>query len=178
MNMEIKSTVPQGDQGAPAGSAQAYERSDASIPGLLKFALGLAILIIIVLAAMKWTFDYFAKIEPLGPPASPFENARLLPPNPRLQAHPHTQLEDYCQAQQQELNSYGWIDEHNGVVQIPMDHAMDLVLQRGLPTRSASEAPASTLGADPMSEQQGPQTAAVLGPCSYLAGPSNEGPKK
>jgi hypothetical protein len=34
------------------------------------------------------------------------------------------------------LNSYGWVDEEAGVVRIPIDRAMELTLERGLPTRS------------------------------------------
>ena len=33
------------------------------------------------------------------------------------------------------LNTYGWVDRSNGVVHIPIQHAIDLVLERGLPTR-------------------------------------------
>ncbi len=33
------------------------------------------------------------------------------------------------------LNSYGWVDRKHGVIRIPIERAMDLVAQRGLPTR-------------------------------------------
>lgn len=35
----------------------------------------------------------------------------------------------------EQLNSYGWVDEQAGYVHIPIDRAMDLVLQQGLPAR-------------------------------------------
>ena len=35
------------------------------------------------------------------------------------------------------LNSYGWVDQKAGVVHIPIDRAMTLLLQRGLPARAA-----------------------------------------
>ena len=31
------------------------------------------------------------------------------------------------------INQYAWIDPDKGVVRIPVDRAMDLVLERGLP---------------------------------------------
>jgi hypothetical protein len=34
-----------------------------------------------------------------------------------------------------ELYSYGWVDEKAGTVHIPIDRAMDLIVQRGLPVR-------------------------------------------
>ena len=33
------------------------------------------------------------------------------------------------------LDSYGWVDKNAGIVRIPIDEAMKLTLQRGLPTR-------------------------------------------
>ena len=36
------------------------------------------------------------------------------------------------------LNSYGWVDRGNNVVRIPIDRAMKLTLERGLPSRPAA----------------------------------------
>src|SRR5438552_3495509 len=33
------------------------------------------------------------------------------------------------------LNTYGWVDRSKGVVHIPIQHAIDLILERGLPIR-------------------------------------------
>lgn len=33
------------------------------------------------------------------------------------------------------LTTYGWVDKDKGIVHIPIDKAMELLLQRGLPTR-------------------------------------------
>ncbi len=39
------------------------------------------------------------------------------------------------------LNTYGWVDRANGKVHIPIERAMDLLLQRGLPVRPADQEP-------------------------------------
>ena len=39
------------------------------------------------------------------------------------------------------LESYGWIDKTAGTVHIPIDEAIRLTLERGLPARDASAAP-------------------------------------
>ena len=36
---------------------------------------------------------------------------------------------------EKELYSYGWVDEKAGTVHIPIERAMDLIAQRGLPVR-------------------------------------------
>jgi hypothetical protein len=44
----------------------------------------------------------------------------------------------------QRLNSYGWVDQQAGIARIPIDRAMALLAQRGLPTRpQAGVAPPS-----------------------------------
>ncbi|PYX92592.1 MAG: hypothetical protein DMG71_17645, partial [Acidobacteria bacterium] len=43
--------------------------------------------------------------------------------------------------QEEQLNSYGWVDEKSGFVHIPIERAMQLIAQRGLPTRSQTSAP-------------------------------------
>jgi hypothetical protein len=37
------------------------------------------------------------------------------------------------------LNSYGWVDKEQGVVHIPIERAMDTVVERGLPEFEALE---------------------------------------
>jgi hypothetical protein len=46
-------------------------------------------------------------------------------------------LQDVRKHEDERLTSYGWVDKNAGRVRIPIDRAMDLVLQRGLPFRAA-----------------------------------------
>ena len=45
------------------------------------------------------------------------------------------ELAEFRLRQAKLLSSYGWVDREAGVVRIPIDRAMDLVAERGLPTR-------------------------------------------
>ena len=130
MSMETNHPPAHG-QGSGAGAG--YEQRDANIPDLLKFGFWMALVIAVTLVAMKWTFNYFRTNPAVASPATPFARPRELPPSPRLQAEPHVELKDYCEQQQQEVNSYGWVDQRLRVVRIPVDQAMDLVLKNGLP---------------------------------------------
>jgi hypothetical protein len=156
---------------------EGYERSDADVRSLLKFGASLLTILIIVLISMKSMFFYFARSQKLGPPASPFEEVRVLPPQPRLQVQPRIDLQTYCEDQLEQLNTYGWVDPHNEVVRIPVDRAMDLIVQRGLPARPAASA---TTGAEPGRTAAGEasgavsmsQTSDLQGPCGYLMKPA------
>ncbi|HSY58310.1 MAG TPA: hypothetical protein VK795_02055, partial [Terriglobales bacterium] len=133
----------------PQHGEDGYEHRDANVHSLYMYGLTLAILIAIVMFAMVGTYHFFAKIESLGPPASPFENVRVLPPQPRLQVNPSVDLKSYCELEQQQLTTYGWMDHHNGFVRIPVDRAMEMVLQKGLPSRPAEQASADSASAIP-----------------------------
>ena len=112
-----------------------YETRDASTRGLVMFGIGLFATLAVVAALTAWLFGYFAKSQSLGPPASPFANVRVLPPQPRLQVNPRQDLLRLRENEKAELDSYGWVDQKNGIVHIPIDRAMDLIAQRGLPAR-------------------------------------------
>jgi hypothetical protein len=114
---------------------RAHETRDANIRNLIIFAVGLSLLVIAGLLVSGAVFHYFVSHQGLGPPASPFENVRMLPPEPRLQVSAPKDLKQYQAAQGEILNSYGWVDQKAGIVRIPIDRAMDILLQKGLPVR-------------------------------------------
>jgi hypothetical protein len=165
MSMETKrpGQVP---PAGPTEPSEGYEHRDADTRSLLKYGLGLVVVLALVLLSMKWMFSFFAKSQPLGPPASPFENARVLPPEPRLQAKPRADLRNYCGEQMEKLDTYGWVDQDNGIVRIPIDRAIDVTVERGLPARAASgdQSNAATTG-DIVKTQSSPN-----GPCAYWIG--------
>jgi hypothetical protein len=120
-------------------SKRGYETRDASIPAIVKFAVGLFVSIAVSMVVAWLVFNYFAAHQSLGPPASPFENTRELPPAsvPRLQVEAPEDLHQYLKQQDEVLHSYGWVDQKDGVARIPIDRAMDLLIQRGLPVQAA-----------------------------------------
>jgi hypothetical protein len=161
----------------PEAQNEGYERRDVNIPALLKLAGGLALLIAVTLVVISWSFGVFNKLMPLGPPASPFSDVRQLPPAPRLQPAPHMELKDYCTAQQNNVNTYAWVDQQQGTVRIPIDRAMDLILQQGLPTRASNGAPATDLPGIAVGAQNTQSASYLEGPCGYLADPAVNPPK-
>jgi hypothetical protein len=64
-------------------------------------------------------------------PESPIAEANLrqLPPTPVLQSAPEAELTGLRQEMGQRLHGFGWTDQLDHRVYIPVDRAMDLVLQ-------------------------------------------------
>jgi hypothetical protein len=55
---------------------------------------------------------------------------------PMLETNERGQMLDFLMNQESQLNSYGWVDEKSGVAHIPIERAMDLMVQRGVPVYS------------------------------------------
>jgi hypothetical protein len=62
------------------------------------------------------------------------------PASPRLQVQPFKDVFQLKTEQRSVLHGYGWVDKANGVVHIPIEKAMELTLQRGLPARQDGSA--------------------------------------
>jgi len=56
-------------------------------------------------------------------------------PEPRLEKSERNELREFIENQDRKLATYNWVDKNKGIVQIPVDRAMDLIVQRGLPVR-------------------------------------------
>jgi hypothetical protein len=71
-------------------------------------------------------------------PAAPGEER--LPPEPRIQVDAAADFRTLHAEEDAILTTYGWVDRNAGVVRLPIDVAMKLVLQEGLPTRQPDTA--------------------------------------
>jgi len=58
------------------------------------------------------------------------------PPVPNLQKQPFKDLYMLRQNEAEMLGSYGWVDKDGGVTRIPIDRAIDVMLERGFPART------------------------------------------
>ena len=115
-----------------------FERGDIDIVQITGFGIGLLIACMVTVFAMWALFKYFEgredKIIPQNPPAMLSEKPTL-PPAPRLQPEPVKELKDLHDNEDMLLNSYGWTDSAKGTVHIPIDQAIDIVAQKGLPVK-------------------------------------------
>ena len=120
-----------------------HEEHDVNIFAITKFGIGLTLVIIASLFAMWGLFQYFK--NRLSAELPPAEQARAAihagkqPPQPRLQENPRVDLRAIRAEEDKLLHSYGWVDQSKGVVHIPIERAMDILTERGLPARPQTE---------------------------------------
>lgn len=120
-----------------------HEASDVNIRGVVAFGVGLLLLGGVVYVVV-WLFLGFLTTRTnqaaaqLAYPLAAGQEDRL-PPEPRLQTNPRADLRELRESEDKRLDSYGWVDRNAGIVHIPIDQAMKLTLQQGLPSRPETE---------------------------------------
>jgi hypothetical protein len=129
------------------GSRIEYEKTDADLSAVTRVGLGIAVLTVVVALVLVPILGGMiarqAKDDVAPPPIPGFEPGRKAP-EPRLQDEPFTDWNTLKARQESLLTGYGWVDEGSGVTRIPIDQAMTMVLERGLPVRPASPSPAAS----------------------------------
>jgi hypothetical protein len=145
MNNEIHPAKPAGNGG--------YERQDIGAKGVLYFLAGLALAGIFTYFVVDGLYSYLDKrSEAQQAPVNPLvtsapADTRHIPdkyeekafPDPRLEKDERGQLNDIRIKEEQTLSTYDYIDKNAGTVRIPIERAMDLIAQRGLPHRTLNE---------------------------------------
>ena len=126
-----------------------YEKRDLSPRAIFGFLVALAIAGILMHLALWSMYKYVTginltipapapaanpistsnrELEPMGDPAVTF-------PAPRLQPDEVADENKFRAYEDEILNTYGWVNRQTGVVHIPIEQAIDMVAQHGLPTR-------------------------------------------
>jgi len=121
----------------PEGAS--YEHTDANVWVIAKFGFWLAITAVVVHLGIwglwhtlvEQAKDTREQQYPLATSIDP-----KLPPEPRLQQYPQNEVYNFRKGEEDKLHSYGYVNKDAGVVHIPIEDAMRLTIERGLPTRT------------------------------------------
>lgn len=136
-----------------------HERKDVDVPSLITIAFLLFLSCVIIFFVVWGMMHYFKLHEPAktaGQTNFPVTTAEEFP-KPRLQVKGALDLAKLRAAEDANLDSYGWIDRNSRTVRIPIDRAMQLLLERGLPDVGAGQTPLSLMQARPAETATPPQ---------------------
>lgn len=143
----------------PTRTGPGHETRDFSVRVVTWFAVGLVASTFVIYLGVAGLYRFFESVHPS--PQSPSRIAlhpHMVAPPPRLQTNATVDLARYEKREREKLNSYGWIDKPAGILHIPIERAMDLVAQRGLPTRGPGTQDASGVTPVQMQEQKATAT--------------------
>ena len=122
------------DDHIPEASRQRqHELRDMGYRGLFALMGLLAVLVVVAWLSMEALFGFFeGRRERSTPPPSPLVDT-VTPLQPRLETEPGALLEELRMAEDALLGSYAWTDRASGTVRIPIERAIDVIAERGLP---------------------------------------------
>jgi hypothetical protein len=136
-----------------------HERKDVDVLSLIIIACLLFLSCVVVFVVVWGMMRYFKFHEPAktaGQANLPITVVHEFP-EPRLQIKPAADLAKLRAAEDADLNSYGWVNRDSGTVRIPIDRAMQLLLDHGLPDVGAGQTPLSLMQARPAETATPPQ---------------------
>ncbi|MFZ0796826.1 MAG: hypothetical protein WCA13_18715 [Terriglobales bacterium] len=133
-----------------SGHETEFEREDLATRGVFAFMIGLAVIGVVIYFIIVGMYSFLDKYERSQmATASPLVTSKgamsrvvtqedmdkTFKDNgaPMLETNERGQFRDFLMNQEDQLNSYGWVDEKAGVAHIPIERAMELIVQRGLP---------------------------------------------
>jgi hypothetical protein len=157
--------------GLPADDT-GFEHEDLSTRGIIAFMIGLAVtgvIVYFIIVGMYSFLDNYERSQMLT--ASPLTTtkgaiSRVVTQSdmdktfkdngaPMLEVIEGVEVRKDLIKQEEQLNTYGWVDQKAGVAHIPIGQAMQLIVQRGLPTVPPAKAGGITTPASEEPEKQG-----------------------
>jgi hypothetical protein len=147
-----------------------FEHEDLSSSAVLYFLAGLALVGLVVYLIVFGMYRFLDRYDtahqpPLSPMATPQADTRAVThentetfPQPRLEENERTQLRSFIEDQDRKLATYDWVDKDRGTMRIPIDRAMELIEQRGLPVHPEGASSAQSSAA----QSPAPKTSAPV----------------
>jgi hypothetical protein len=124
----------------PTPPGAKHEHTDIDVSVGYKFGFWLAVAMLTsagIIYGSFWFFEGQARTADSLAQKYPLAIDRVREaPLPNLQRQPFKDIYQLRQGENQKLTSYGWVDKDGGVTHIPIDRAMEVMLQKGFPARA------------------------------------------
>ena len=116
---------------------------ELNIASVIWVTVGIAVVTVLGFLGAWWIYrmlitEDVATTPPPPPVVAAAGDERRLPQGPLLQASPEAEMIEMLAELDKRINGYGWVDEGQQIVHIPIEKAIDLVLETGLPEVTAA----------------------------------------
>jgi hypothetical protein len=118
-----------------------HERSDAHVRPVAGFLVFMFVTVLFAYGVITVLFEYLTQRE-VSKYGSPVQ---LSAPGgqsgaPQLQVVPGLDLREIRAGEAEQLDGYGWVDRRHGLVHVPIEQAIDMLLEQGVAARGADVA--------------------------------------
>ncbi|HWZ99843.1 MAG TPA: hypothetical protein VN025_18945 [Candidatus Dormibacteraeota bacterium] len=137
----------------PVNNDVSFETRDISISAVVWSLFYLAVTVFVSLAICVYFFKFSTGFVAGSDTPRPMIRQQMsatdemnmsMPPEPRLQGvpghitDPQQDMRTKVAEDSKANESYGWVDEKNGIAQIPVSEAMKIIAEKGLPGAAAA----------------------------------------
>jgi hypothetical protein len=113
-----------------------YDTTAVNVRGVALAGGGLVVMLALAMLVAWWLSGLYR--APVAPVDAPFPPGRIevpQPPQPRLQANPALDWQEQQAQARNLLDRYEWVDREQDAVRIPVERAIELLSEEGLPVR-------------------------------------------
>ena len=128
---------------SPSSVEAGYEVSDLRAKNIALSALIVAGTVFAVMVITYFLVPHFYKTERRERQGSSASVKSESIPEPKMWATPADEIDALRSEEEAILNSYGWADKKSGIARIPIDRAMDLIVEGEKATRAREQAGAT-----------------------------------
>ena len=114
------------------GGAASFDQ-EIHVKGLVAFVIALVLLLVAAGVLMWFLSDGLREARVRADPPLPKLPEARQPyeiKGPRLQADPPTDMRALRAREDESLNQWGWVDESNGVARVPVERAMEILVEQ------------------------------------------------
>ena len=114
---------------------QGHENTDLSLKPIITFVVALGIVAVIVHFSLGFFMSRFQAESNAAkkqiPPLSNDMTGQFPPPNTPVE--PRKELAKHLNREREVAESYGWTNRDTGIARVPLDRAIEILAERGLP---------------------------------------------
>lgn len=122
---------------------------EIDVRGIVWTGLGLVVVALVAHVLMWWMLRGFSRFdEKRDVPLSPIEaaNPQQEPPEPRLEDNPNAALQAMIEDEQRRLHHAEWVDRRQGIVRVPIEVAVEVIVSRGVSAAQNASPPKPSPG--------------------------------
>lgn len=123
-------------------SGQNFDDSDIKFGQVMMFVVYSAVFLAVLFVGLRVMYKTFLASRDRAEASAPsfIHDSRVIPPEPHLLTDEPAAWAQELARQKSKIDHYEWVDQKAGIVRIPVERAIDLVAEQGLPARGESDA--------------------------------------
>lgn len=107
-----------------------YEKKDTTFGPIMIFITSLFFILLIVIASTKGFYQFLDVLQNKKSMTTPTQTQPIKNTEPQLQVVAKLDIDQLKVKENDHLNHYRWIDQEKQIAQVPIDHAIEILIPK------------------------------------------------